>query len=177
MSNYIPNYREFSLFVMLKCQKFQKEKMDNQLKIIVDADACPVKKSIEKIAEINNLEVIMVSNYHHQITSNYATVIIADDQSQAADMIIANLTKPGDIVVTQDYGLAAIILGKNAFAIHPQGNRFSDDNIEGLLMKRYLNQKARQARKRIASVRKRTNHDDLYFEQQFENLIQEVNVI
>lgn len=143
------------------------------MKIIVDAYACPVKKIIEKIAGKYNLDVIMVSNYHHQIDSTYATVVIADAQSQAADMIIANQTRPGDIVVTQDYGLAAIILGKNAFAIHPQGNRFSDENIDGLLMKRYLNQKARQARKRISGLRKRTNRDDQHFEHQFESLIQE----
>ncbi|HPF19971.1 MAG TPA: YaiI/YqxD family protein [Syntrophomonas sp.] len=142
------------------------------MKIIVDADACPVKKIIEKTAAKYHLEVIMVSNYHHQIDSTYATVMIADGQSQAADVMIANQTRAGDIVVTQDYGLAAIILGRHAYALHPQGHRFTDANIEGLLMKRYENQKARQAGKRIAGPRKRTQQDDQHFAQQLEELIQ-----
>ncbi|NLV20468.1 MAG: YaiI/YqxD family protein [Syntrophomonadaceae bacterium] len=143
------------------------------MKIIVDADACPVKQIIENIAAKYDLNVIMVSNYHHQIDSNYATVIIADGAAQAADMIIANQTRPGDIVVTQDYGLAAIILGRNAYAIHPRGNIYSRENIDGLLMQRYLNQKARQANKRISGPRKKTSRDDEMFAQQFEKLILE----
>jgi hypothetical protein len=141
------------------------------LKVIVDADACPVKSIIEKVARIYGLDVILVSNYHHQIESNYARVVVVDGSSQAADMVIANHSDPGDIVVTQDYGLAALILARQAYAIHPMGNIYSQKNIDGLLMQRYINQKARQANKRTSGPRKRTGTDDKYFEQQFEKLI------
>lgn len=143
------------------------------MKIIVDADACPVKNIIEKVSRFYGLDVIMVSNYHHQIESDYAQVVVVDGSSQAADMVIANHTRPGDIVVTQDYGLAAMILAKQARAIHPLGNIYSQENIDGLLMQRYINQKARQANKRTAGPRKRTSRDDKYFEQQFVKLILE----
>lgn len=141
------------------------------MKIIVDADACPVKPIIENSARKHHLEVIMVSNYHHQINSDYASVVVVDGASQAADLIIVNYTKPGDIVVTQDYGLAAMILGRHAFAIHPMGNIYTNENIEGLLMQRYVNQKARQASKHISGPRKRQTKDDQRFEQELENLI------
>lgn len=143
------------------------------MKVIVDADACPVKSIIEKVSRSYNIDVIMVSNYHHQIESDYAKVVVVDGSSQAADMVIANYTRPGDIVVTQDYGLAALILAKQTNAIHPQGNIYSQENIDGLLMQRYVNQKARQANKRTAGPRKRTSLDDKNFEQQFEKLILE----
>lgn len=141
------------------------------MKIIVDADACPVKDIIETTAAQYDLPVIMVSNYHHRIDSAYATVLVADGQSQAADMMIANHTQAGDIVVTQDYGLAAIILGRKAYAIHPSGSIFSNENIEGLLMQRYMNQKARQAGRHTSNPRKRTSQDDQRFARQLEQLI------
>ena len=143
------------------------------MKIVVDADACPVKQIIENIAQKHELQVIMVSNYHHQIVSTYAATITADGAAQAADIIIANQTRPGDIVVTQDYGLAAIVLGKKAYAIHPRGNIYNSENIDGLLMQRHFNQKARQAKRRIAGPRKKTSQDDQHFAQQLEKLIVE----
>lgn len=141
------------------------------MKIIVDADACPVKQIIEDIARKYELPVIMVANYHHQIVSAYATTIVADGAAEAADIIIANQTRRGDLVVTQDYGLAAIVLGKNAYAIHPRGHVYTAENIDGLLMQRHLNQKARQAKRRIAGPRKKTDQDDQRFTSQFEQLI------
>ncbi|HZK87085.1 MAG TPA: YaiI/YqxD family protein [Syntrophomonas sp.] len=141
------------------------------MKIIVDADACPVKQIIEKTAQKHNLAVIMVSNYHHQINSEYASVLVVDGASQAADLVIVNHTSPGDIIVTQDYGLAAMILGKQAYAIHPMGNIYTSENIEGLLMQRYVNQKARQAKKHVSGPRKRQTADDQRFEGELENLI------
>jgi RNA polymerase sigma-70 factor (ECF subfamily) len=72
------------------------------MKIIVDADACPVKEIIEKIAKKYQLGVIMVSNYHHIINSDYAKVLMVDGASQSADIAITNITNCGDIVVTQE---------------------------------------------------------------------------
>jgi len=143
------------------------------LRIIVDADACPVKKIVEDVACSNNIELIMVSNYHHLIASEYATLIVVDAASQSADMVIANNTCPGDIVITQDYGLASMVLAKEGRAIHPSGNVYTVDNIDGLLMQRYVNQKARQSRQRISNPRKRKAEDNQRFKSSLENLIKE----
>jgi uncharacterized protein YaiI (UPF0178 family) len=137
--------------------------MGDKMKIVVDADACPVKEIIEKAAKKYQLEVIMVSNYHHVINSDYARVVVVDGASQSADIAITNITKCGDIVVTQDYGLASMILGKRAMAISPNGKIFNNENIEGLLMQRFVNYKARKAGLRISGPSKRNAEDDQHF--------------
>lgn len=141
------------------------------MKIIVDADACPVKRIIEDLASSQGIELIMVSNYHHIISSDYARLIVVDAASQSADLTIANLAHQDDIVVTQDYGLASMVLAKKASAIHPSGKIYTLGNIDGLLMQRYVNQKARQARKRIANPKKRQPEDDQNFQCNLQKLI------
>lgn len=142
------------------------------MKIIVDADACPVKDIIESQAKLRNINVIMVSNYSHQIKSHYAETIMVDKESQAADMTIANMTAPGDIIVTQDYGLASIVLGKGAAAINPNGKIFTDENIDGLLMQRYVNAKARQAGIKHINPKKRTARDNSGFARSLASLLE-----
>ena len=141
------------------------------MKILVDADACPVKEIIEKIARKYKLNVIMVSNSSHIINSDYSKHIVVDGNSQAADIAIANNTVSGDVVITQDYGLAAIVLGRGAMAIHPDGKVYTSENIDGLLMQRYLNAKARQAKQRVNNPKKRTNIDNQRFTRNFDSLI------
>lgn len=148
----------------------------DQLKIIVDADACPVKNIIEDLAAKKGIELIMVSNYHHMIKSAYARVVVVDGSSQSADLAIVNYAQNGDIVVTQDYGLASMALAKKARVIHPRGNIYTLDNIDGLLMQRYVHQKARQARERIAAPRKRQAEDDTRFKRSLEMLIDEMTI-
>jgi uncharacterized protein YaiI (UPF0178 family) len=135
----------------------------NPMKILVDADACPVRNIIEDLAQQYNLEVIMVSNHHHELKSSYARVLTVDSYSQSVDIAIANLASTGDIVVTQDYGLASLVLEKGIGAIHPGGIIYTRENIEGLLIQRYINQKAREARIKTGRNRKRNIKDDIRF--------------
>mgnify|MGYP001275322688 CR=1 FL=1 len=145
------------------------------MKIVVDADACPVQDIIETVARRCQLEVVLVSNIHHHLQSRYASIVMVDDASQAADLAIMNMVGPGDIVVTQDYGLASMVIGKGSFALDPSGQIYSADNIDGLLMRRFLSQRARQAGKRIKGPRKRTKPDDDCFTRSLERIILENN--
>ena len=145
------------------------------MKIVVDADACPVQDIIEIVAQRCQLEVVLVSNIHHHLQSQYASIVMVDGASQAADLAIMNMVCPGDIVVTQDYGLASMVIAKGSFALDPSGRIYSDDNIDGLLMSRFLNQKARQAGKRIKGPRKRTKPDDVCFTKNLKRIILENN--
>lgn len=144
------------------------------MKIIVDADACPVKDIIEELALEYRLEVIMVSNINHLITSQYAKVVVVDGASEAADIAIINLTRRGDIVVTQDYGLASMALAKSSYAINPLGHQYTATNIEGLLYSRFVNQKARRAGIRIGGPRKRNQDDNRRFRKRLQELIQQL---
>lgn len=84
------------------------------MKIFVDGDSCPVVDKVIKITREYNLEAIIVKNYNHEIWSDYATIITVDQGPDSADYYIGNNVAKSDIVVTQDYGLAAIALSKGA---------------------------------------------------------------
>lgn len=79
----------------------------------------------------------------------------------------------GDIAVTQDYGVAALVLGKGGYAIHQSGKIFTNENIDGLLMERHINKKARMSssKNHLKGPKKRTKEDDLRFESAFESLL------
>ncbi|MEN6348985.1 MAG: YaiI/YqxD family protein [Syntrophomonas sp.] len=141
------------------------------MKILVDADACPVKNIIEKMAEDYQLPVLMVCNPSHMIKSSYAQILVVDGSSQAVDIAIVNRTEPGDIIVTQDYGLASLVLAKKAAAIHPSGKIYNAENIDELLMQRFVNFKARQARLKVSNPKKRRSSDDEHFQINFERML------
>ena len=108
------------------------------MKIVVDADACPVKNEIVKIAKRSKLEVIMVCDTSHIITSDYAEVITVDKGADSVDFALINMVKAGDIVVSQDYGVAAMALAKKAAAIGNSGKIYTEFNIDSMLTQRYL---------------------------------------
>lgn len=141
------------------------------MRIIVDADACPVKEIIEEQARVNQIGVIMVANYSHEISSDYAEIIRVDNSSQAADITIANLASAGDLIVTQDYGLASIALARGAKAVNPSGILYTAENIDQLLMQRYLNTRARMAGQKHINPKKRSKNDEKRFRQTLSILI------
>lgn len=147
------------------------------MKIIVDADACPVKDIIEHIAREYQIQTILVANLNHMITSDYARIISVDGASQSADIAIINLAAKGDLLVTQDYGLAAIMLAKGCHVLDHAGKEYTQDNIDFLLMRRYLNQKARQAGQRISGPAKRKRRDNQRFDEYFRKVIERQIII
>ena len=130
------------------------------MRIIVDADACPGRNLIEKAAKEFNIEVIMMCDYSHVLTSDYSTIRYIESGFQNVDMAVANEALAGDIIVSQDYGVAAMVLGKKAYAINPKGYIYDNENIERLLFERHLSQKARKSGSRTSNPKKRTNDDD-----------------
>jgi uncharacterized protein YaiI (UPF0178 family) len=108
------------------------------LKILVDADACPVKDDIVELAAQRELPVTLYANFHH-VMPDFPGVemICVDDAPDEADWVIANAAQKGDVVVTQDYPLASLALGKGAFALSPRGLIFTEDNIFSLLEERH----------------------------------------
>jgi len=116
------------------------------LKILVDADACPVKDIIIAVGNERNIPIEMVASYNHKIKGGSGvSVIITDSGPDAADYIIANRVEGGDIVVTQDFGLGALTLGKGGKALTPRGLIFTGENINGLLMQRHISAKVRRS--------------------------------
>ncbi len=142
------------------------------MQILVDADACPVKDIIVRIAKQHNVLVTMLIDTSHELEDGYSTVITVDKARDSVDIALINLVKSGDIVVTQDYGVAAMALGKEAKAVNQNGLVYSDDNIDRLLFERHLGQKVRRAGGRTASIKKRSNKDNEHFERVFRHLVE-----
>ena len=142
--------------------------------IYIDADACPVTRIAEDIARKHGIPVILLCDTNHVLTSDYSTVKVIGAGADAVDFALINLCQRGDIVITQDYGVAALALGKGAWAIHQSGKWFTDDNIDGVLMDRHLAKKARRSGKHhLKGPAKRTEEDDKRFAESFERLIRE----
>ncbi len=141
------------------------------MKILVDADGCPVKDIILKVAKEYGVELVMVKNVCHEIYDDYAKIITVEKGKDVADIALINNTGSGDIVVTQDYGVAALALAKKAAAINQNGWVYTDENIEGLLMKRHMNQQMRKKHKKYSKTPKRSKEDDKMFELKFKELV------
>lgn len=146
------------------------------MRILVDADACPVVKIVESVAKEYNIAVILFSDTNHQLKSDYSEIVTIGSGADAVDLALIKRTQNGDIVVTQDYGVAALALGKGAYSIHQSGKIFNDNNIDGLLMDRHLAKKARMSNSKhhLKGPKKRTSADDLRFENSLRHLIMDI---
>lgn len=147
------------------------------MRIYVDADACPVIPIVEQVAEKNNIAVTLLCDTNHVLDSDYSEVKIIGAGADAVDFALINLCGKNDIVVTQDYGVAAMALGKGAYAIHQSGKWYTDENIDQMLMERHLGKKARRGsgKNHLKGPKKRTEEDDVRFQRSFEKLVMTIN--
>jgi len=143
------------------------------MRILVDADACPVKQIIVRLAKEKNVPVTMLIDTSHELNDGYSTVITVDKQADSVDFALMGLLGREDIVVTQDYGLAAMVIGKGAKAVNQNGLIFSDANMDKLLMERHIGGKIRRGGGRTKGPAKRTKEDDARFAAAFERLLNE----
>lgn len=141
--------------------------------IYVDADSCPTKELILKIAKKHNIDVHMFFDTSHIYEDGYSKVTIVDKGFDSVDYAIVNLLNPGDILVTNDYGLAAMALAKKAYVIDNNGLIYTKDNITELLSKRAQSQKERKY-KNVRGPKKRKEKDDLAFEDSLSSLIKDI---
>ena len=143
------------------------------MKIYVDADACPVVRIVERVAKKYQVSVTLLCDTNHVLSSDYSEVMIVGAGADAVDFKLISLCHSDDIVVTQDYGVAAMALGKKAYAIHQSGKWYTDENIDQMLMERHLAKKARRgsSKNHLKGPRKRNAEDDQRFEESFEKLV------
>lgn len=148
------------------------------MRIYVDADACPVVRIVEETAKKYSVSVTLLCDTNHVLKSEYSEVKVIGSGADAVDFALIGLCKKGDLVVTQDYGVAAMALGKGAFCIHQSGRWYTNDNIDQMLMERHLAGKARRDSKKnhLKGPKKRTAEDDERFVKSLEELIQKASV-
>lgn len=145
-------------------------------RIFVDADACPVVRIVEEIAKSHKVPVTLLCDTNHVLHSDYSEIRVIGAGADAVDFALINLCKAGDIVVTQDYGVAAMALGKGAMGIHQSGMWYTDVNMDRLLMERHMAQKQRRSssKKHGKGPKKRAETDDSDFADSFDRLLREV---
>ncbi len=146
------------------------------MKIVLDADATPVLKEVVAVASLFKTPLLIISDYNHHLESVYGDVIMVDQAQDSADHAIISQTVSGDLVITQDYGLAALILSKNAYAMHHDGWFYKTSNIDQLLMRRHLQQKERKFSKRYTKIPKRKTVQNSIFKEKLTQFLIEKGV-
>lgn len=162
----------FSVILSLKYY-IQSKGVHITMDIYVDADACPVVRIVETVAQKHGIPVTLLCDTNHVLNSDYSQIKVVGAGADAVDYKLISMCRAGDIVVSQDYGVAAMALGKGAYAIHQSGKWYTDENIDQMLMERHLNKKARRKshKNHLKGPKKRTEEDDARFAQSFEKMI------
>lgn len=134
------------------------------MRILIDGDGCPVVDLTIKISRKFNIEVIIMCDTSHIFNKNGAKTMVFSKGADSVDFALINLLKKDDIVITQDYGLAAMAINKASYVINQNGLIYSNENIDRLLYSRHISKKIRKSGGRTKGPKKRTKEDDLNFE-------------
>lgn len=141
------------------------------MRILIDADGCPVVDMAIRIARQNHIDCLIICDTSHVFEKEGATTITVSKGPDSVDFALVNMVQPGDIVITQDYGLAAMCLARRGTAINQNGMIYDDSNMDSLLFARYSAKKIRNSGGRIKGPAKRSADQDRKFEDVFIKLI------
>ena len=144
------------------------------MRILIDADACPVVRQALAIAKNYKLEVLLFCDTAHVLDYEGASTITVGQGGDAADFALVNASRAGDIVITQDYGVAAMALAKGAHCLNQNGRIYDEGNIDTLLLDRYVAKKVRMAGGRTTNAKKRKKAEDTAFCAALEALCQSI---
>lgn len=142
------------------------------MKLLIDADACPVTDIALSICQASNLDCLIVCDTAHEIRRAGTETLVIDKGADSADFALVNRVIPGDIVITQDYGLASMCLAKGARVLHQDGWEYTVYNIDALLLQRHEARKFRASGGRTKGPKKRTAAQDQAFSAALQKLLQ-----
>ena len=142
------------------------------MKVLIDADACPVVDIVVRLCAKHAVPCLLLCDTAHAVYREGTETLIFDKGADSVDFALVNRACPGDIVITQDYGLASMCLGRNARVLHQDGWEYTMDNISGLMEQRHANKKHRLAGGRTKGPSKRTRQQDEAFAKAFQQMLQ-----
>jgi len=142
------------------------------LKVLIDADGCPVVDIAVRLCRQRHIPCFLLCDTAHRFQKEGAQTLTFDKGADSVDFALVNRVSSGDIVVTQDYGLASMCLGRNARVLHQDGWAYTEDNISGLMEQRHAAKKHRMAGGRTKGPSKRTKQQDQAFEKALQQLLQ-----
>lgn len=139
--------------------------------ILVDGDACPDLDLIKAVAIKKEQKMIVYVDYSHSIYDDYFNTVFCEVGKDNVDLVLFNDIKKNDIVITQDYGLASLALTRQAKVLHVSGKVIDNDNIDELLLSRYLSNKERKANVHMKGPKKRSEEVRKCFLKQLERML------
>ncbi len=140
------------------------------MKIFIDGDGCPVIDITIKVAKENDIECILITDTSHVFDKYDIEVVTVSKGADSVDFALVNMIESGDIVVTQDYGLAAMCLARKAIPINQNGMVYTNENIDSLLFSRHLSKKIRMSGGRLKGPSKRDSKNDEIFERELRRI-------
>lgn len=144
----------------------------NELKILIDADGCPVVDITLGLGYEFQIPCLILCDTAHEFHRPGAQTLVFDKGADSVDYALVNRLEPGDLVITQDYGLASMCLSRNARVLHQDGWEYTQDNIDALLLVRHDSRKHRAAGSRMKGPKKRSTDQDKAFEAALRALLQ-----
>lgn len=147
------------------------------MKILIDADGCPVVDLTVRTAKKYGIACLILCDTSHVFQKDGAETLTFSKGADSVDFALVNRVSPGDIVVTQDYGLAAMCLARSAAALSQDGMEYTAANIDSLLLARYTAQKIRNSGGRLKGPAKRTPAQDRKFEAELLRLLEEKKTV
>ncbi len=141
------------------------------MRILIDADGCPVVDATVDLARKYHVECLILCDTSHEIYRDGAMTFIVSKGADSVDFALVNMVQKGDIIITQDYGLAAMCLAKEGIALNQDGMLYTPDNIDALLAQRHFSAKARRAGGRTKGPQKRTEQQNQTFSTMLETLL------
>lgn len=142
------------------------------MRILIDADGCPVVDIAVAVAKDYGIECLILCDTSHVFNKPGATTLTFSKGADSVDFALVNMLTPGDIVVTQDYGLAAMCLARGALLIDQNGREYTENNIDALLLSRHTAKKIRSSGGRLKGAAKRTSVQNAEFEKTLVSIIQ-----
>lgn len=141
------------------------------MKVLIDADACPVVDIAVALCRQYNKECLLLCDTAHELHREGAQTLVFDKGSDSVDFALVNRVDAGDVVVTQDYGLASMCLAKNTRVLHQDGWEYTTYNIDALLFQRHVAKEYRAAGGRTKGPSKRKSTQDQAFLNALQQLI------
>ena len=141
------------------------------MRVLIDADGCPVVDLTVRIARAHGVPVKILCDTAHRIEREDAETLVFDKGADSVDFALVNRVRPGDIVVTQDYGLASMCLARRTRVLNQNGLEYTADNIDALLERRWQNKKLLRDGKHPKGPARRTKEQDEAFAKALEELL------
>lgn len=139
--------------------------------IYVDGDSCPVIPIIKDICNSRDINYRVISDYNHNLKVPEENLFIVDCEQDEADFFIANRIKSGDFLITNDMGLASMVLGKKVTVLNFNGDSVNLNNIDVFLFQRHVASRERKNNIYKSKFKKRTREDDESFKNSLLNIL------